>query len=83
LENRPDDLDDFSMLQVDVDVMIDGESFADRESQATGFSGNSCTIQAPPQAGGVTMIEPVVTASTSRSRRICTMSRKMAKSTSQ
>ncbi len=37
LENRPDDVDDFSMPQVDYDVMIDGESFADRESQATGF----------------------------------------------
>ncbi len=30
LENRPDDLDDFSVPQVDFDVMIDGESFADR-----------------------------------------------------
>ncbi len=28
-ENRPDDLDDFSVPQVDFDVMIDGESFAD------------------------------------------------------
>ncbi len=35
------------------------------------------------QAEGVTTIEPMVTAGTSRSRRICTMSRKMAKSTSQ
>jgi hypothetical protein len=81
LENRPDDLDDFSVSQVDFDVMIDGESFADRESQATGSSGNSCTSQATPQAEGVTMIEPTVTAGTSRSGRICTMSRKMAKST--
>jgi hypothetical protein len=30
LENRPDDLDDFSVPQVDFDVMIDGERFADR-----------------------------------------------------
>jgi hypothetical protein len=41
LENRPDDLDDFSMPQVDFDVVIDGKSFADRESQAMGFSGDS------------------------------------------
>ncbi len=32
LENRPDDLDDFSVSQVDFVVMIDGESFADGES---------------------------------------------------
>jgi hypothetical protein len=83
LENRPDDLDDFSVPQVDFDAMIDGESFADGESQATGSSGNSCTSQAPPQAGGVTTIEPTVTAGTSRSRRICTMSRKTTESTSQ
>jgi hypothetical protein len=31
LENRPDDLDDFSVPQVDFDIMIDGESFADGE----------------------------------------------------
>jgi hypothetical protein len=83
LENRPDDLDDFSVPQVDFDVMIDGESFADGESQATGSSGDSCTSQAPHQDEGVTMIEPTVTAGTSRSRRIHTMSRKMAESTSQ
>ncbi len=63
--------------------MIDGGSFADRESQVTGSSGNSCTSQARHQAEGVTAIEPTVTAGTSRSGRICTMSRKMAKSTSQ
>ncbi len=40
LENRPDDLNDFSMPQVDFDVMIDGESFAGGESQDTGSSGN-------------------------------------------
>jgi hypothetical protein len=83
LENRPDDLADFSVPQVDFDVMIDGEIFADGESQATGSSGNSCTSQAPPQAEGVTTMEPMVTAGTSRTGRICTMSRKMAKSTSQ
>ncbi len=71
------------MPQVDFDVMIDGESSADRKSQATGSSGNSCTSQDPPQAEGVIMIEPTVTAGTSRSRRNCTMSRKMVKSTSQ
>jgi hypothetical protein len=43
LENRPDDLDDFSMPQVDFDVVIDSTSFADRESQATGSSGNPRT----------------------------------------
>jgi hypothetical protein len=63
--------------------VIDGESFADRESQATGSSGNSHTSQAPHQAEGVTTIEPMVAAGTSRSRSICTMSRKMAKSPSQ
>jgi hypothetical protein len=42
-ENRPDDLDDFSVSSVDFDVMIDAESFVDRESQAMGSSGNSCT----------------------------------------
>jgi hypothetical protein len=83
LENRPDDLDDFSVPQLDFDVMIDGEIFADGESQATGSSGNSCTSQAPHQAEGVTTTEPTVTAGTSRSRRIRTMSRKMAESTSQ
>ncbi len=71
------------MPQVDFDIMIYGESFADKESPATGSSGNSCTSQAPPQAEGVTMIEPTVTAGTSRSGRICTMSRKIAKSTLQ
>jgi hypothetical protein len=83
LENRPDDLDDFSVPQVDFNVVIDGSSFADGESQATGSSGNSHTSQAPNQAEGVTTIEPTVTAGTSRRGRICTMSRKMAKSTSQ
>jgi hypothetical protein len=83
LENRPDILDDFAMPQVDFDIVIDSESFADGESQAMGSSGNSCTNQAPHQAEGVTTIEPTVTASTSRSGRICTRSRKMAESTSQ
>ena len=83
LENKPEDLDNFSMPQVDFYIVIDGESFADGESQATGSSGNSCTSQAPPQAEGVTTIEPTVTAGTSRSRRICTMSRMIAKSISQ
>ena len=41
LENRTDDMVDFSMPQEEFDVMIDGESFADGESQATGSSGNS------------------------------------------
>ncbi len=83
LENGPDDLDDFSVPKVDFDVMIDVESVAGRESQTTESSGNSCTSQAPPQAEGVSTIEPMVTAGTSRSGRICTMSRKMAESTSQ
>jgi hypothetical protein len=83
LENRPDDLDGFSMPQVDFDVVIDGESIADRESQVTGSSGDSCTSQAPCQAEGVTTIEPMVTAGTSRKGRVCTMSMNMAKSTSQ
>jgi hypothetical protein len=83
LENRPDDLDDFPMPRVDFDAVIDGESFADGESQATGSSGNSCTSQAPHQAERVTTIEPTVKAGTSRSRRTCTMSRKMVESTSQ
>jgi hypothetical protein len=83
LENRPDDLDGFSMPQVDFDLVIDGKSFADGESQATGSSGNSCTSRAPHQAEGVTMIDPTVTAGTSRTGRVCTMSRKMAKSMSQ
>jgi hypothetical protein len=63
--------------------MLDGETFADQESQATGSSGNSCTSQAPHQAEGVTPIEPTVTAGTSRSRRVCPMSRRMAKFMSQ
>ncbi len=46
LENRPDDLDDFSMPRVDLDATIDGESLADGGSQATGSTGNSCTSQA-------------------------------------
>jgi hypothetical protein len=48
-----------------------------------GSSGNSHTSQTPHQAEGVTTIEPAVTASTSRSGRVRTMSRRMAKSTSQ
>jgi hypothetical protein len=47
LENRPGDLDDLSVPQVNFDVVMDGESFADGESQATGSSSNSCTSQAP------------------------------------
>jgi hypothetical protein len=72
LENRPNTLDDFSVSQEDFDVMLDGKSFADGESQATGSSGNSCTSQASHQAEGVTTIEPPVTASTSRSKRVHT-----------
>jgi hypothetical protein len=83
LENRPNTLDGFSVSQEDFDVILDGKSFADGESQATGSSGNSCTSQASYQAEGVTTIEPTVTASTSRIGRVCTMSRRMAKSTSQ
>ena len=83
LENRPDDLDDFPVPQVDFNIVIDGESFADGESKAMRYSGNSCTNQAHHQAEGVTTIEPAVTPSTSRSGRVCTMSWKMAKSTSQ
>jgi hypothetical protein len=33
LENRPDDLDDFFMPQVDFDLVIDGENFAVGEIQ--------------------------------------------------
>jgi hypothetical protein len=83
LENKPEDLDNFSMPQVDFNIVIDGESFADGESKAMGSSGNSCTSQAHHHAEGVTTIEPAVTAGTSRSKRVCTMSWKMAKSTSQ
>jgi hypothetical protein len=68
LENRHDDFDIFSMPEVDVDVVIDGESFADGESQAMGSSDISCTSQAPLQAKGATTIEHTVTAGTSRSR---------------
>ncbi len=49
---------DFSVPQVDFNVVIDGESFVDRESQATRSSDNSCTSQAPHQAEGVGTIEP-------------------------
>jgi hypothetical protein len=48
LEKRPNDLDDFSMPQVDFNIVIDGESFADGESQSTRSSGNSRTSQASP-----------------------------------
>jgi hypothetical protein len=78
-KNRLNTLDDF----LDFDVMIDGKSFADGESQATGSSGDSCTSWASHQAEKFTPIEPTFTASTSRSRRVCTMSRRMAKSMSQ
>ncbi len=83
LEHRPDDLDDFSVPQVDFVIVIDGERFANGESQALGSSGNSLTSQAPHQAEGVTTIEPTVADGTSRSRRVHTMSRRMAESTSQ
>jgi hypothetical protein len=36
LENRPDTLNDFSMPQVDFDIVIDGKSVADGETEATG-----------------------------------------------
>jgi hypothetical protein len=36
LENKPEDLDNFSMPQVDFNIVIDGESFADEESKAMG-----------------------------------------------
>jgi hypothetical protein len=70
------------MSQVDFDITTDGESFADRESQGTRSSRNSCTSWASHQAEGVTPIEPTVTAGTSRSGRVCTMSQRMAESTS-
>ncbi len=78
LENRPSTLNDFSVSQEDFDVMLDGKSFADGESQATASSGIFCTSQAPYQTEGVTPIKPTVTASTSRSGRVCTMSRRTA-----
>jgi hypothetical protein len=59
-ENRPNTLADLSVSQMDFDIMIDGKSFAGRESQATGSSGNSCTSWASHQAEGVTLIEPTV-----------------------
>jgi hypothetical protein len=79
-ENRSNTSDDISAPQVDFDVMINGEGFADEESQAIGSSGDCCTIQASHQAEEVTLIEPTVTAGTSRSRRVCTISRRMADS---
>ncbi len=78
LENRPNTLDDFSVSQEDFDVMLDGKSFADGESQATASSDIFFTSQAPYQTEEVTPIKPTVTASTSRSGRVCTMSRRMA-----
>jgi hypothetical protein len=36
--------------------VMDGKRFADRESQAMGSSGNSCTSQAPHQVEGVSTI---------------------------
>ncbi len=83
LDNRPSTLDDFSVSQEDFDIMQDGKSFADGESQATGSSENSCTSQTPHQAERVTTIDPTVTAGTSRSGRVRTMSRRMAGSMSQ
>ncbi len=65
--SRPNTLDDFSVSQVDFDIMMDGESFADGESLVTGSSRNSCTSWASHQAEGATPIEPTVTASASRS----------------
>jgi hypothetical protein len=56
------------------DIMLDSKSFADGKSEATKSSGNSCTSWASQQAEGVTTID--------RSRKVCTLSRKMAKSTS-
>ncbi len=63
--------------------MLDGKSFSDGESEATGSSENSCMSQASQQAEEVTTIEPTATTSTSRSGRVHTMSRKIAKSTLQ
>ncbi len=76
-------MDDFFVPQGGFVVVIDGRRFPDEESEATGSSGNSCTSWASQQAEGDTTIEPSVTAGTSRSGRVCTMSRRMSKSTSQ
>jgi hypothetical protein len=83
LESRPNTLDDFSISQVDSDVITDGETFADGESHVTGSSRNSCISWASHQAEGATPIEPTITDSTSRSGRVCTIPWRMAKSTSQ
>ncbi len=61
LEHRANTLDEFSTSQVDFDIMTDGESFADGQSQVTRSSRNSCTSLASHQAEGVTLIEPTVT----------------------
>jgi hypothetical protein len=83
LENMPNTLDDFSVSQkVDLDIIIDGKCFADGDPQVIGSSGNSHTRRASHQAEGVTSIEPTVIAGTSRSRRVCTLSRRMAESMS-
>ncbi len=75
-------LDDFSVPKVDFDIMIDYKSYTDGESEATWSPWKSRTSWASQQAEGVTPIEPTVKVGTGRSGRVCTLSRKMAKSTS-
>ncbi len=72
-------LEEFSVTEIDYDPTSDNVS-GSGESQA---SQTPCLSQASIQAKGVALNKSTVTASTSQSGRVCTMSRRMANSKSQ
>jgi hypothetical protein len=80
LSEMPVPLDGFSISTIDYDVMTDNETSTARESQALR---TPCRSRASTQAEGALQIKSTVTASTSQSKRVCTMSQRMAESMSQ
>jgi hypothetical protein len=80
LSEMPVPLDGFSISTIDYDVMTDNKTSTARESQALRIPRRS---QASTQAEGALRIESTVTAGTSQSGRVCTMSHRMAEFTSQ
>jgi hypothetical protein len=80
LSEMPVPSDGFSISTIDYDIMTDNETITAGESQASTTPHQS---QASTQAEGALQIKSTVTASTSQSGRVRTMSQRMAKSTSQ
>jgi hypothetical protein len=80
LSETPVPPDGFSISTIDYDVMTDNETSTAGESQALRAPHRS---QASTQAEGALQIKSTVIASTNQSERVCTMSQRMANSTSQ